>query len=165
MWTPAIYRKLLLTLVGLRGSGAVEIYARIYSCHNYLFSLLLCYSTTSTAIINSIPWAPSAYKFKRYSTDVPFLCQMVTQAIVLPLTVSHDTILYHLISVNWQEKGRYPYFITEQVQWELETAQTHELEPKLISANSATCNIHLHEDEASWTTTITQPVFTLRFPG
>lgn len=44
-------------------------------------------------------------------------------------------------------------------------AQNHELEPHLISANSTTCNIHHHMDEASWTAIITHGVFPLHFPA
>lgn len=47
--------------------------------------------------------------------------------------------------------------------------QNHKLEPNLISANSATCNIHHHTDEASWTVIISantsHGVLILHFPA
>lgn len=43
-------------------------------------------------------------------------------------------------------------------------AQDLKLEPNLISANSASCNIHCHMDEAPSTAIITHGVLILHFP-
>jgi len=77
---------------------AVETYAKIYSCHSHLIPLRLCSSTTSTAVTNP-NYTTGSISFKRYSTDTCFLCQMVTQAIVIPLTASYGPILHPSITV------------------------------------------------------------------